>query len=56
MARETSTNLEKEGDYDSGKPLQIISAVQTEFWLGGAVCVCVWKPILNEVRELFGEY
>ena len=31
MARETSTNLEKEGDNDSGKPLQILSAVQTEF-------------------------
>ena len=33
MARETSTNLEKEGDNDSGKPLQILSAVQTKFQL-----------------------
>ena len=42
MARETSTNLEKEGDYDSGKPLQIISAVQTGILAGGGgVCVCV---------------
>ena len=34
MARETSTNLEKEGDDDSGKPL-LLSAVLTESWFSG---------------------